>query len=329
MQKVTVKDVARQANVSPSTVSLVLRNSPLVAEKTNDLVREAIQALGYVYNRGAANLRSRKTQTIGLIISEITNPFYAEMVAGIDAVLDRCDRIAFIANTAESLTRQDRFIQRIREQGVDGVILTAAEGTGAEVIERLHSWGMPCVQALRQVTGKTGDYVGPDYRMGLALAVQHLVNLGHQRIAYIGGARKTSATRERMAGFRDSLARHGIEPGPIVPCIATREFGARAIRDLLASENPPTAAICYNDITAFGVTHGLADLGRKPGQDFGVIGFDNIAEAALGRPALTTIAIEPQQIGEQAATLLLRRIENPGGRAERIILPPRLIIRDT
>ncbi|MDZ4133970.1 MAG: substrate-binding domain-containing protein, partial [Paracoccaceae bacterium] len=272
---------------------------------------------------------SRKTHTIGLVISEITNPFYAEMVAGIDAVLDRCDRIAFIANTDESITRQDRFIQRIREQGVDGIILTAAEGTGAEVIERLRSWRMPCVQALRQVSGNDADYVGPDYRMGLGLAVQHLVNLGHRRIAYIGGARKTSATRERMAGFRESMARHGIEPGPIVPCIATREYGARAIRDLLATQEPPTAAVCYNDITAFGVIHGLLELGRKPGQDFGVIGFDNIAEAALGRPALTTVAIEPQQIGEQAATLLLRRIENPDGGAERIILPPRLIIRDT
>lgn len=329
MEKVTVKDVARQANVSPSTVSLVLRNSPLVAEKTNDLVREAIAALGYVYNRGAANLRSRKTQTVGLIISEITNPFYAEMVAGIDAVLDRCDRIAFIANTAESVSRQDRFIQRIREQGVDGVILTAAEGTDAEVTARLRSWGLPFVQALRQVSGNTSDYVGPDYRMGIALAVQYLVNLGHRRIAYIGGARKTSATRERMAGFRDSLALHNLAPGPIVPCIATREFGAMAIRSLLTSENPPTAAVCYNDITAFGVIHGLIELGRKPGRDFGVVGFDNIAEAALGRPALTTIAIEPRQIGEQAATLLLRRIENLEGRAERIILPARLIIRDT
>lgn len=329
MRTVTIKDVARQANVSASTVSLVLRNSPLVASRTIAKVREAIRTLGYVYNRGAANLRSRRTETIGLIISEITNPFYAEMVAGIDAVLDRSDWIAFIANTAESPVRQDRFIQRIREQGVDGVILTAAEGTTPDVVEQLRAWRLPCVQTLRQVAGNTGDYVGPDYRMGLGLAVQHLVNQGYRRIAYIGGARKTSASRERLAGFRDSMALHGMEPGPIVPCAATREYGAQAIRDLLAAADPPTAAICYNDITAFGVLHGLAELGRKPGSDFGVVGFDDIAESALGHPALTTIAVEPHQIGEQAAKLLLRRIADGQGRPERIILPPRLIIRET
>jgi LacI family transcriptional regulator len=329
MRKVTVKDVARQAKVSPSTVSLVLRNSPLVADKTLEEVRSAIQTLGYIYNRGAANLRSRQSQTIGLIVCEITNPFYAELVAGIDNVLDRSGWIAFIANTSESPTRQDRFIQRIREQNVDGIVLVAAEGTDPEVVEQISAWGLPCVQALRHLGGNSGDYVGPDYRMGLGLAVQHLVNNGHRRIAYIGGARKTSATRERLDGYRNSLAQHNLEAGPIVSCPATRENGARAIRELLGTGMPPTAAICYNDVVAFGVVQGLLEAGRQPGRDFGVVGFDNIAEAALSRPALTTIAVAPQQIGEEAANLLLRRIENAHGRTERIILPPRLIIRDT
>lgn len=329
MGKVTVKDVARQANVSPSTVSLVLRNSPLVAAETLGQVRAAIDSLGYVYNRGAANLRTRQSQTIGLIVCEITNPFYAELVAGIDAVMDSRGWIAFIGNSAESPMRQERFIARLREQNVDGIILTAAEGTQPELLGRLRAWGLPCVEALRHVGRQGGDYVGPDYSLGLSMAVQHLVNSGHRRIAYIGGARKTSATRERLAGYRDGLARLAIEPGPIVSCPATRENGWRAIRELLAAPAPPTAAICYNDIVGFGVVQGLIEAGRTPGADFGVVGFDNIAEAALSRPALTTVAVQPSQIGEEAATLLLRRIEDPDGRPERIILPPRLVIRDT
>jgi LacI family transcriptional regulator len=329
MRKVTVKDVAREAKVSPSTVSLVLRNSPLVAAQTLEDVRSAIQTLGYIYNRGAANLRSRQSQTIGLIVCEITNPFYAELVAGIDNILDRSGWIAFIANSSESPLRQERFIQRIREQNVDGIVLVAAEGTDPAVMNQISSWGLPCVQALRHLGSNSGDYVGPDYRMGLALAVQYLVNNGHRRIAYVGGARKTSATRERLDGYRNSLSQHNIELGPIISCPATRENGARAIRELLASENPPTATICYNDVVAFGVVQGLLEAGRKPGSEFGVVGFDNIAEAALSRPALTTIAIEPHQIGEETAKLLLRRIDNAHGRAERIIMPPRLIIRDT
>lgn len=329
MRKLTLKDIARQADVSPSTVSLVLRESPLVAEATRTKVRATMEELGYVYNRGAANLRSRRSKTIGLVVCEITNPFYAELVAGIDTVMDRSGWIAFLANSSESPERQDRFIQRIREQNADGIILAAAEGTEPAIIAQLRAWKLPCVQALRRVGDEAGDYVGPDYRMGVSLAVEHLIGLGHKRIAYIGGARRTSALRERLAGFRNAMKRHGLDPEPVISCPATREQGAKAIRDLLLLPDPPTAAVCYNDIIAFGVILGLLEAGKQPGVDFNLVGFDNIAEAALSRPALTTIAVEPRQIGQEVAELVLRRIADPDGRPEQVILPPRLIIRDT
>jgi LacI family transcriptional regulator, galactose operon repressor len=329
MRKLTLKDIARHASVSPATVSLVLRESPLVAEATRAKVRATMESLGYVYNRGAANLRSRRSKTIGLVVCEITNPFYAELVAGIDTVMDRSGWIAFIANSSESPERQDRFIQRMREQNADGIILTAAEGTKPEIISRLRTWRLPCVQALRRVGDEPGDYVGPDYLMGVSMAVEHLIGLGHKRIAYIGGARRTSALRERLAGYRNTMRRHGLNPAPVVSCPATREQGARKIREILQAPEPPTAAVCYNDVIAFGVVLGLLEAGRQPGHDFNLVGFDNIAEAALSRPALTTIAVEPRQIGEEVAELILRRIADPDGRPERVILPPRLIIRDT
>jgi LacI family transcriptional regulator len=329
MRKLTLKDIARHAEVSPSTVSLVLRDSPLVAESTRSKIRATIDELGYVYNRGAANLRSRRSKTIGVVVSEITNPFYAELVAGIDVVMDRTGWIAFFATSSESPERQARFIQRIREQNVDGIILTAAEGTEPEFIARLQGWRIPCVQALRRVGDETSDYVGPDYRMGVSLAVEHLIALGHKRIAFIGGARRISALRERLAGYRAAMKRHGLEAEPVISCPATREQGARAIREALATPDPPTAAVCYNDLTAFGVILGLQEAGRQPGVDFNLVGFDNIAEAALSRPALTTIAVEPRQIGQEVAELMLRRIADPNGRPEQVILPPRLIIRDT
>jgi len=329
MRKLTLKDIARHAEVSPATVSLVLRESPLVAEATRTRVRAAIDSLGYVYNRGAANLRSRRSKTIGLVVCEITNPFYAELVAGIDLVMDRTGWVAFLANSSESPGRQDRFIQRIREQNADGIVLTAAEGTSAELIARLRSWRLPCVQALRRISEEPSDYVGPDYRLGVSMAVGHLIAQGHKRIAYIGGARRTSALRERLAGYRSTMKRHGLGAEPIVACPATREQGARAIRDLLRTPEPPTAAVCYNDVIAFGVVLGLLEAGRRPGSDFNLVGFDDIAEAALSRPALTTIAVDPRHIGEQVAELVLRRIADPEGRPEQIILPPRLIVRDT
>jgi LacI family transcriptional regulator len=327
--KLTLKDIARRADVSPSTVSLVLRDSPLVADETRLQVQDLIASLGYVRDRGAANLRSRTSQTIGLVLCELTNPFYSELIGGIDAVMDRSDRIAFIAHSAEDPIRQDRLIRRLREQNVDGIILSAAEGTNPKIISRLHEWNLPCVQTLRHIGRGRYDYVGPAIEAGVELAVEHLIRLGHRHIAYIGAARRTSPTRERLAGFHRTLRRRKLEPGPIVRCPPTREDGARAIRELLSSEDPPTAAVCYNDVCAFGVVLGLIESGRRLPRDFGVVGFDNIVDAALVRPALTTIAIDPHRIGEESALLLLRRIADPDGRPERVILPPKLIVRDT
>lgn len=329
MRKLTLKDIARHAKVSPSTVSLVLRESPLVADATRARIRATMEELGYVYNRGAANLRSQRSKSIGLVVCEITNPFYAEMVAGIDTVMDRNGWIAFLANSSESPERQARFIQRIREQNADGIILTAAEGTEPEIIQRLLAWRIPFVQALRRIGDGNGDYVGPDYRLGMSLAVEHLIGLGHKRIAFIGGARRHSALRERLAGYRSAMKRHGLDAEPVFSCPATREDGVKVMREALTMRQPPTAAICYNDVTAFGVILGLLEAGRQPGKDFNLVGFDNIAEAALSRPALTTIAVDPRQIGREVAELILRRIADPAGRPEQVILPPRLIIRDT
>jgi len=327
--KLTVKDIANRAKVSTSTVSLVLRDSPLVADDTRLRVQSFIDRLGYVRDRGAGNLRSGTSQTIGLVFCEIVNPFYSELVAGIDAVLDRNGRIAFIAHSAEDPARQARLIHRLREQNVDGIILSAAEGTEANTISQLRQWNVPCVQTLRHVGSARNDYVGPAIEDGVKMAVDYLVREGHQRIAYIGASRQTSPTRERLKGFRAALSRHRLPQGRVVRCVPSREEGARAVQILLAEENPPTAAVCYNDVCAFGVVMGLTESGLQPRRDFGVVGFDNIADAALVRPALTTIAIDPQRIGNEAASLLLRRIADPDGTPERIILPSRLIVRDT
>src|SRR5882724_9043657 len=208
--RVTLKEIAQHAGVSPATVSLVLRASPLVAKPTRTRIQASIDTLGYVYDRSAANLRTRSTQTIGLIVCEITNPFYAELTAGIDGALDRAGWVAFLANTAESPARQDRFIERMREQRVDGLLLSPAEGTDVDTMEQLRQVGLPCVQMLRHVDGGMRDYVSPDYQLGMTLAVDHLVGLGHRRIAYVGGGRRTSAAQERAAGYREALARHGL-----------------------------------------------------------------------------------------------------------------------
>ena len=325
----TLTDLAGYAGVSRSTVSLVLRKSPLVARDTRGRVEAAIEALGYVYNRGAALMRTGRSGTVGIIVNELTNPFYAELAMGIEGALDRSDCLAFLANTAESPQRQDRFIQRIREQGVDGVILSPAEGTDPRTLDELRRRGLPVVQMLRHVGRSDTDYVGVDYGLGMTLATEHLIGRGHRRIAYLGGARQTSASTERLAGYRRTLARHGLAAGPLLACPSSRALAAKAAKALLTGPGAPTALLCYNDVIALGALSGLADLGIKPGSEIAVVGFDNVPEAASNRPALTTVASLATQVGQEAAGLLLRRVGDPGGRPERVIIPPQLIVRDT
>ena len=326
----TVKDIARHAGVSAATVSLVLRNSPLVAAATRAGVQSSMDSLGYVYHRAAANLRTRLTHTVGLVICEITNPFYAELAAGIDDALDQAGWVAFVANTAESPARQARFIARMREHRVDGILLAPAEGTGAEVVDALKRERVPVVQMLRRVGRQSADYVSADFRLGMTLAAEHLIRLGHKRIAFVGAARRVSPARDRTEAFRAILPRYGLPQGPIVNCLPTREDGAAAVGQLFQDKSTaPTAVLCHNDLCALGVMLGLVDLGLAPGRDVAVIGFDNIPEGAMHRPALTTVAVGARGIGEEAARLLLRRIKSPEGSPESIILPPKLVIRSS
>lgn len=325
-----MKDIARHAGVSPATVSLVLRNSPLVAKGTRTRIQSSITSLGYVYDRAAANLRGRLTHTIGLIVCEITNPFYSVLTAGIDDALDRLGWVAFLANAAESPVRQDRFIERMREHRVDGLLLSPAEGTDIGIVERLQRYGMPVVQILRRIGRREVDRVGADFGLGMTLAAEHLIRLGHKRIAFVGLGRHTSPAHDRLLAYRRTLARYGLANGPIVSCLPTREGGTQAVAELMRGKAAdPTAILCFNDVCAFGVMLGLADRGLEVGRDVAVIGFDNIDEAAYSRPALTTIDISARQIGEEAARLLVRRIAAPNGTPESVILPPKLIIRSS
>ncbi len=326
---ITLREVAEQAGVSRATVSLVLRDSPLVAVSTRDRVKDAITSSGYIYNRGAAQLRSGLSGTVGLIVPEITNPFYAELTAGIDETFEAADRLTFLANSNDRAERQDRFLRRIREHGVDGILLCAAEGTPASLAAQLADWRLPFVQILRTTDGMVGDVVTPDFRRGTELAVDHLIGRGHRSIALMPSIRRTSATRERTEAFVAALRRRGLEPHIVLPCVSNRDAAAAAITELLQTEVRVNAVVCHNDLMALGVLRALRQLGLKPGPAFGVVGFDDIPEAANSSPALSSIATAPADVGRAAATLLLKRIADPGRPVERILIEPKLMARST
>ncbi|SDG45752.1 transcriptional regulator, LacI family [Onishia taeanensis] len=326
---VTLQDIAAHAGVSRSTVSLVLRESPLVADRTRIKVQAAIKELGYVYNRGAAALRGSHTATLGVVVYDIATPFFGAMVAGIDAALNREGYVSFLANSEDSPERQQRFLERMREHRVDGILLCPAEGTPASLIDTLASWSLPCVQVLRHIGEPPFDYASSDFARGVHQAVGHLVKLGHRRIAFLGGHAQHSATQERWQGYSDALAHHDLGYQRLVRGQVTRRAGLELIETLMQETPRPTAVICHNDLMAFGAMLGLKRMGLTPGVDCAVIGTDDVEEAALSDPALTSVATHPYAIGEEAARLALRRIADPNGAREQVVLAPRLQIRES
>lgn len=326
---VTLDDLARHAGVSKSTVSLVLRGSLLPATATRERVLEAVKALGYVYNRGAASLRSRQTMLVGMVVGDIANPFFADMVAGAQSTLDEADRVLLLVNTRESLDAQERYIARLREHGVDGLIVSSAPGTNEAHLERIRRSGTPIAEVLRRVEGSSGDFVGIDFEGASRRATEHLLALGHRKIAFLGGNLPHSATSERHAGFTSTLKRHGVEDGWVIPCPVTRQAGYEAAVELLQEPQPPTAVVAYSDRVAFGIMAAAHDRGLAIGSDLALVGFDDLEQAELSRPALTTIATEPQTVGREAGRVLIERMQDPDSpRAERLV-PTRLVVRDS
>ena len=330
-RRVTVTDLARDAGVSRSTVSLVLRDSPLVKRETRRRVEDAIDRLGYVYNRNAANLRRRTSDMVAMVIHDLTNPFFAELAVGLEEALETAGHVSLMANTGEDPERQRRVMETMREHGAAGFILCPAIGTDSGQAAAMTDWNVPVIQVMRWLPGTKLGRVSPDYALGVRMAAEHLLALGHRRIAFLGGSEANVVTAERVRGYRSALDAAGIaaDPALVVPAEVNRGGGVKAVRHALALDRPPTAALCFSDVVAFGALDAVAAAGLTVGRDFSLIGFDDIAGARHTLPPLTTVAVYPQELGRRSAAALLRRIADPSEAAEEEILAPSLVVRGT
>jgi len=315
--RVTIVDVARRAGVSKSTVSLVLSHSPLVAEATKARVNEAMSALGYVYHRGAASLRAASSDFVGMIMGDLTNPFFAELAAGIEDALFKRGFTPILANTNEDPDRQAQVLRAMREHSVAGIIMSPARGTDTWTLAQQWPAHIPAVITMRRLIGSSLPYIGPDNQKGSRASVEHLLRLGHRRIAFIGGDQKMTTQQERVAGWRDALNGFGLaaEESLIFEAPPTREGGRIAIERALAEPKPPTAFVSYNDIVAMGATRALTLRGITVGRDIAVVGFDDIAAAEHNAPPLTTVSADTREMGMRCAESLLGLIrhEDPAG----------------
>jgi LacI family transcriptional regulator len=326
--RVTLVDVAHRANVSRATASLVIRKSPLVGTETRARVEAAMRELGYVYNMGAARLRAERSHTVGVIVPNLTNPFFAELLSGIEAVIDAAGMVVILANSGDHLERQDMVMRRMREHGVDGVILCPAAGTEPDLLSRIADWNLPLVQALRQISDQV-DYAGADYAAGMRQAVDHLASLGHRDIAFAVHGPIHSAYHERIDGFRAAMQARGLDARLIVriPYQTSQIPGAAHL--LFEQSRSPTAVICFNDVVALGLSAGLYDRGLRVGETFSLVGFDDVTDAETMRPRLSSVSTAPVTIGENAARLLLDRLSEPLRPARRVVTETHLHVRQS
>jgi len=330
-EKATILDIAREAGVSKSTVSLVLQGSGLVRPDTVVKVRKAIEDVGYVYNRGAANLRKAQSNVIGMVINDLTNPFFAELAVGMERVFQSAGVVPFIANTAENPVRQEEVLKSMMEQGVAGLIVSPARGTAAEAFRRMQQSGVPVVLAMRRLPDGRVPAVVPDNHRGAALAAAHLIGKGHRRLAFFGGFSDMVVYHERADGFREGCEANGIAAADntVVEGETNRKGGMACLDTALALPNPPTAALCFNDAVAFGVMLALRKRGLEPGRDFALVGFDDVVEAQHYVPALTSVAVDTAGLGERAAHSVLRMIQSRTTRAEDHVGAVNLVVRES
>ena len=325
-----IKDVAREAGVSTATVSHVINNTKYVTDITRERVLRAIKSCDYYANAHARTLASGRSNIIGLLVSDISNPFFPELVKSIEDAAFECGYNLILVNTNYDAKRAADYVRRMIELNVAGVALMTTE-LDRKLIEELARRKVPVVLHNVGITGEHMSDVLVDYGSGIEEAVEHLVSLGHRRIAHIAGPGRFRSAVMRRQSFLDSVSRH--LPGVPTPAIYEGDFkfdgGRRAASELLAANEFATAVVVANDMMALGAMHEFRAAGLTIPRDISVVGFDDISFAALSQPPLTTVCSPRVEIGRKAIEALMATIKQSGASGEEVSVRTFLVLRST
>ncbi|HSR31624.1 MAG TPA: LacI family DNA-binding transcriptional regulator [Anaerolineae bacterium] len=305
---VSIKDIAQAANVTPGTVSRALRDSPRVHPETKERIQRLAKELGYTPDAQARSLVMGQTQTIGVVVTTLTDPFIGSVVQTIESTAHDHGYAVILASSADIPEREIAAAEMLQSRRVDGVIVTSSR-VGALYQERLEQLRVPIV-LINSLAGQSGRCIfsiGVDNRHGGYLAANHLIQKGHRRIAYVASPPDRSDSVERSAGYRDALADAGLEfdASLVVQGTGRADGGKSTVPLLLSLDDPPTAVFCYNDMTAVGVIDSAWTAGLSLPQDLAIVGFDDIDFAQFTYPPLTTIAQPIARLGQGAVEMVL------------------------
>jgi LacI family transcriptional regulator len=328
--RVTIIDVAREANVSFATVSRVVNGKGYVSAQTRERVMQAMTRIGYTVNRQARVLAGGRTQVIGLLVPDLDTSYIGEILKGIDEELAAASYDLMLYTTHQRKTRESVYVNSLLNGMTDGLLMILPMAPEAYV-DSIRRRGFPFILIDHEGLDREGPSVGATNREGAKQAMRHLIDLGHRRIGLITGNLEMDCARERLVGCREALVEAGLAPEPEL--VRTGDFhrslAFHLTHDLLRLPEPPTAIFASNDVSAFGVMDAVRTLGLRIPDDVSIVGFDDIPDAKWTQPPLTTVRQPMRDMGRQATRMLLAAIADPSAAQPRIELPTELVVRAT
>ena len=326
-----IRDVAKRAGVAPITVSRCINNSGYCSQEVRERIESAIAELGFVPNRLASGLRSKRTHTLALVLTDITNPFFTTIARGVEDTASEAGYTVIFCNTDESVAKEQMYLQMLLEKRVDGILLVPA-GSGSDSVNLIKKQATPIVVIDRRLPDLRTDVVRCDSESGAYDLTRLLLSLGHREIGFLNGPRGVSTAEDRLNGYRRALAEAGIPQNKENEFYGafTQESGFEMAHQAMQKNNKITAIFAANNFITFGTIKALQEMGLRVPEDVAVVGFDDLPAALVTFPFLTVAAQPAYEMGKKAIEILLGRLDGElSDQYQEVVLPAAIVVRQS